>query len=46
MEVLKKIFNAICAFFIRLGKALCKGLMAFWTELTTLTEKTENENKE
>ena len=29
METLKKIFNAICAFFIRLGKALCKGLMAF-----------------
>lgn len=43
MEVLKKIFNAICAFFIRLGKALCKGLMAFWDELT---EKAENENKE
>ena len=43
METLKKIFNAICAFFIRLGKALCKGLMAFWD---TLTEKAENENKE
>ena len=43
MEVLKKIFNAICAFFIRLGKALCKGLMAFWD---ALTEKTENENNE
>ena len=46
METLKKIFNAICAFFIRLGKALCKGIMAFWAELTTLTEKAENENKE
>lgn len=47
METLKKIFrgifSAICAFFIRLGKALCKGLMAFWDELT---EKAENENKE
>ena len=43
METLKKIFNAICAFFIRLGKALCKGLKAFWE---SLTEKAENENKE
>lgn len=43
METLKKIFNAICAFFIRLGKALCKGLEAFWD---ALTEKAENENKE
>lgn len=42
MEVLKKIFNAICAFFIRLGKALCKGLEAFWDELT---EKAESENE-
>ena len=40
MEVLKKIFNAICAFFKRLGKALCKGLKAFWD---ALTEKAENE---
>ena len=39
MEVLKKIFNAICAFFIRLGKALCKGLEAFLKAFT-------NENKE
>lgn len=29
METLKKILTAICAFFIRLGKALCKGLKAF-----------------
>ena len=43
METLKKIFNAICAFFIRLGKALCKGLMAFWDELT---ENAKNENNE
>ena len=46
METLKKIFNAICAFFIRLGKALCKGLTAFWDALTEKAEKTENENKE
>ena len=43
METLKKIFNAICAFFIRLGKALCKGLEAFWE---SLTENATNENKE
>ena len=43
METLKKIFHAICAFFKKLGKALCKGLEAFWDELT---EKTENENNE
>ena len=41
MEFLKKIFAAICAFFIRLGKALCKGMIAFWE---ALTEKVENEN--
>lgn len=45
METLKKIFNAICAFFIRLGKALCKGLMAFWESLTEKAES-ENENNE
>ena len=39
METLKKIFNAICAFFIRLGKALCKGLKAF-------LEAFKNENNE
>ena len=42
METLKKILNVICAFFIRLGKALCKGLEAFWE---TLTEKAESENE-
>ena len=41
MEVLKKIFAAICAFFKRLGRALCRGMMAFLNELT---EKAENEN--
>ena len=43
MEVLKKIFAAICAFFKRLGRALCRGMIAFWE---ALTEKVENENKE
>ena len=41
MEVLKKIFAAICAFFKRLGRALCKGMIAFWE---ALTEKAETEN--
>ena len=47
METLKKIFarvfNAICAFFKRLGRALCRGMIAFWE---ALTEKAENENNE
>ena len=41
METLKKIFAAICAFFKRLGRALCRGMIAFWE---SLTEKAENEN--
>lgn len=42
METLKKIFHAICAFFKKLGKALCKGMIAFWE---ALTEKAESENE-
>lgn len=46
METLKKIFNAICAFFIRLGRALCKGLKAFLDALTEKAEKTEKAENE